>query len=464
MWSNHKNRTLSINIRDAEQHPCQDQEVYMRAVDIIIKKRDGIELTTEEINAFISGYTRGEIPDYQAAAWAMAVLLNGMTYREIADLTIAMVNSGETLDLTGVFETVVDKHSTGGVGDKTSLVVLPLVVGCGILVGKMSGRGLGFTGGTLDKIESIPGYRTDLNKTEFLAQLKEVGIVLSGQTGDLAPADGKLYALRDVTGTVASLPLIASSIMSKKIATGVQRIVLDVKTGLGAFMQSVDDARKLAEMMVEIARLTGRRAAGLIADMNQPLGCAVGNAIEVKEAINTLRGDGPADLTKHSMEVAAYMVYLAETAPTIEDAREQVRRAYKSGRAWEKFRQLVIAQGGDVSYIDDPEKLPKAKIIEPVKAPRSGYLSQIHARKIGEMAVALGAGREMKGQPINHAVGIEVHHKVGNYVEEGETLFTVHADTRETLAEVMPSLMDAHQWSDEAVSPLPLFYEVVIEK
>ncbi len=436
----------------------------MRPVDIIIKKRDGKELTTEEINAFISGYTRGDIPDYQAAAWAMAVLLNGMTHREIADLTIAMVNSGDTLDLTGVIETVVDKHSTGGVGDKTSLVVLPLVVGCGILVGKMSGRGLGFSGGTLDKIESIPGFRTDLNKEEFLAQLKEVGVVLSGQTGDLTPADGKLYALRDVTGTVASLPLIASSIMSKKIATGVQRIVLDVKTGLGAFMQTVEDAHELAEMMVEIARLTGRRAAGLISDMNQPLGFAVGNAIEVKEAIDTLRGDGPADLTKHSMEVAAYMVYLAEPARTLKEAREQVRRAYKSGKAWDKFRQLVIEQGGDVSYIDDPEKLPKARIIEPVEAPRSGYLSQIHARIIGEMAVVLGAGRQKKGEPVNHAVGIEVHHKVGNYVEEGETLFTVHADTQSSLEEVLPKLIDAHQWSDESVEPLPLFYDVVMDE
>lgn len=436
----------------------------MRPVDIIIKKRDGKELTTEEINAFISGYTRGDIPDYQAAAWAMAVLLNGMTHREIADLTIAMVNSGDTLDLTGVIETVVDKHSTGGVGDKTSLVVLPLVVGCGILVGKMSGRGLGFSGGTLDKIESIPGFRTDLNKEEFLVQLKEVGVVLSGQTGDLTPADGKLYALRDVTGTVASLPLIASSIMSKKIATGVQRIVLDVKTGLGAFMQTVEDAHELAEMMVEIARLTGRRAAGLISDMNQPLGFAVGNAIEVKEAIDTLRGDGPADLTKHSMEVAAYMVYLAEPARTLKEAREQVRRAYKSGKAWDKFRQLVIEQGGDVSYIDDPEKLPKARIIEPVEAPRSGYLSQIHARIIGEMAVVLGAGRQKKGEPVNHAVGIEVHHKVGNYVEEGETLFTVHADTQSALEEVLPKLIDAHQWSDESVEPLPLFYDVVMDE
>lgn len=434
----------------------------MRAVDVIIKKRDGEELTTEEITYFIKGYTQNDIPDYQAAAWAMAVMLNGMTAREITDLTLAMAHSGEMLDLTGVVELGVDKHSTGGVGDKTTLVVQPLVVACGAHVGKMSGRGLGFSGGTLDKMESIPGFRVDLSRAEFLQQLKEIGMVLTGQTGDLAPADGKLYALRDVTGTVPSLPLIASSIMSKKIAAGAQRIVLDVKTGLGAFMHSVDEARELAKMMVEIGTLAGRRAAGLISDMNQPLGYAVGNAIEVKEAIHTLKGDGPPDLTEHCLEVASYMIYLTELAPTVEAARAKVEEVYHSGKAWEKFRELVITQGGDVSYVDDPEKLPTAKLIHTENAPRSGYLSQIHARIIGEMAVVLGAGREKKGQPVDHAVGIEVHHKVGNYVEAGDPLFTIHADSQAKLDEVLPALREAHQISDEPVKPLPLFYEVVL--
>ena len=317
----------------------------MRAVDIIIKKRDGEELTTGEIQAFITGYTNGEIPDYQASAWAMAVMLNGMTPSEITDLTLAMAHSGDMLDLSGTLDIVVDKHSTGGVGDKTSLMVLPLVLACGVQIGKMSGRGLGFSGGTLDKMESIPGFRTDLSNEEFLHQLKTFGLVLTGQTGDLAPADGKLYALRDVTGTVPSLPLIASSIMCKKIAGGAQRIVLDVKTGHGAFMETVPAAKELAEMMVQIAHLAGRKAVGLISDMNQPLGYAVGNALEVKEAIEALKGDGPADFIEHCLEVATYMVYLAEKADTVEAAREVVENAFQAGHALEKFRQTGRSPG-----------------------------------------------------------------------------------------------------------------------
>ena len=435
----------------------------MRAVDIIIKKRDGEELTTEEIQAFITGYTNGEIPDYQASAWAMAVMLNGMTPREITDLTLAMAHSGDMLDLSGTLDIVVDKHSTGGVGDKTSLMVLPLVLACGVQIGKMSGRGLGFSGGTLDKMESIPGFRTDLSNEEFLHQLKTFGLVLTGQTGDLAPADGKLYALRDVTGTVPSLPLIASSIMSKKIAAGAQRIVLDVKAGHGAFMETVPEAKELANMMVQIAHLAGRMAVGLISDMNQPLGYAVGNALEVKEAIEALKGDGPADFIEHCLEVATYMVYLAEKADTVEAARTIVENAYQAGHALEKFRQMVEVQGGDPSYVDHPEKLPKAKIVEVVPAPQSGYLQEINARVVGEMAVVLGAGRSKKGQPVNHAVGIVIHHKVGNKVEAGEPLFTIHADTQATLDEVKPELLAAHLWSDDPVEPLPLFYGVVTD-
>ena len=436
----------------------------MRAVDVIVKKRDGEVLTKEEIEGFISGYTNGEIPDYQASAWAMAVLLNGMTHQEITDLTLAMAYSGDTLDFSDVLDIVVDKHSTGGVGDKTSLVVLPLVLACGVQVGKMSGRGLGFSGGTLDKMESIPGFRTDLSNEEFLAQLEEFGMVLTGQTGDLAPADGKLYALRDVTGTVPSLPLIASSIMCKKIAAGAQRIVLDVKVGLGAFMPTVDQARELAEIMVKIAHLAGRQAIGLISDMNQPLGYAVGNALEVKEAIETLKGHGPADFTEHCLQVATYMAYLAEKADTVEAARKLVEEAYHGNHDLDKFRELVRIQGGDVSYVDDPEKLPKAKLIETVPAPRSGYLSQINARVIGETAVVLGAGRMKKGQPVNHAVGIVVHCKVGDKVEIGDPLFTIHANDQVSLDEARTALLDAHLWSDEPVDPLPHFYEVVLDQ
>ncbi|TES91801.1 MAG: thymidine phosphorylase, partial [Anaerolineales bacterium] len=341
----------------------------MRIVDIIIKKRDKGELTTEEIQHFISAYTRDEVKDYQASAWAMAVLLNGMTTRETTDLTLAMVNSGDKLDLSGVVEIAVDKHSSGGVGDKTSLVVLPAVAACGLPIGKMSWRGLVFSGGTLVKMESIPGFRADLSTQEFLEQLRDVGMVLTGQTGDLAPADGKLYALRDVTGTVPSLPLIASSIMSKKIAAGAQRIVLDVKTGVGTFMHTLEEARTLAETMVGIARNTGRRACALLADMNQPLGCAVGNALEVREAIDTLHDKGPEDFREHALEVAAHMLVLGEKANSEEEGREMAKEAIENGSAWEKFRQLVIAQGGDVSYVDEPEKLPKARIIETVPAP-----------------------------------------------------------------------------------------------
>jgi pyrimidine-nucleoside phosphorylase len=434
----------------------------MRAVELIIKKRDMGELTTEEINYFVTEYTAGNIPDYQASALAMAILLNGMTPRETTDLTLAMVNSGDTLDLSEVVALAVDKHSTGGVGDKTTLVVEPLVAACGVPVGKMSGRGLGFSGGTLDKMESVPGFRVDLTQEEFLKQLDEIELVLTGQTGDLAPADGKLYALRDVTGTVPSLALIASSIMSKKIAAGAQRIVLDVKTGVGAFMKTVEDARTLAEMMVEIGRLAGRRTAALISDMNQPLGFAVGNALEVVEAIETLQGKGPKDFRDHAFEVAAYMLTLAEKADDVIDARQMVKDVLASGKAWEKFRELVVAQGGDVSYVDHPEKLPTASLIETVTASRSGYLSEVNARIVGETAVTLGAGREKKGQPIDHAVGIVVHHNVGDQVEAGQPLFTIHANQQDTLEFAREELLRAHVWSDTPVDPLPLFYEVVL--
>ncbi len=433
----------------------------MRAVDIIAKKRDGGALCREEIDFFVRGYTRDEIPDYQAAAWAMAVLLNGMTPQETTDMTLAMVASGETLDLSGAVDFAVDKHSTGGVGDKTSLVVAPLVSACGLPVGKMSGRGLGFSGGTLDKLESIPGYRVDLSTAEFMAQLKTTGIVLTGQSADLAPADGKLYALRDVTGTVPSIPLIASSVMSKKIAAGAQAIVLDVKVGNGAFMQDLEQGRRLAEMMVDIGRLASRQTVALLSQMDQPLGLAVGNALELREAIETLRGRGPEDFLEHCLEVAAQMLVMGRVAEALESARELSKRALESGTAFGRFRDLVRAQGGDLAPVDDPGKLPKARFVETFDSPQGGWLSQIHARTIGETAVTLGAGRAKKGDPIDHAVGIEVFHKVGDRVERGEPLFRVHASEEGLLQEAAKRILGAYGWQDEEIKPLPLFYGTV---
>ncbi len=406
---------------------------------------------------------RGDIPDYQVSAWAMAVLLNGMTDRETTDLTLAMAHSGEVLDLSGVVPIAVDKHSTGGVGDKVTLVVLPVVAGCGLAVGKMSGRGLGFSGGTLDKLESIPGYRTNLSKQEFLTQLKEIGIVLSGQSADLAPADGKLYALRDVTGTVPSLPLIASSVMSKKIAAGAHAIVLDVKTGVGAFMQTLEDARKLAKLMVNIGELSNRRVVALISDMNQPLGCAVGNTLEMLEAMETLRGGGPADLREHCLVLCSHMLVLGGMASTLEEGRAMAEKSMDGGAAWQAFRKLVVAQGGDVSYLDDVSKFKRASLIETIRAPRSGYLLAINAREVGEAAVGLGAGRAKKGDPIDHAVGVVIHHKVGDRVEQGEPLFTIHANDTTKLAEAKDRLLKAHQWSEQPCPPLPLFYDVIAD-
>ncbi len=433
----------------------------MRAVDIIIKKRDRQELTTEEISFFIEGITSGEIPDYQAAAWAMAVLLNGMNERETTDLTLAMARSGEVLNLSGVVPVAVDKHSTGGVGDKTTLVVEPTVAACGLPVGKMSGRGLGFSGGTLDKMESIPGYRTDLSVDEFTTQLHRIGLVLTGQSGDLAPADGKLYSLRDVTGTVPSMPLIASSIMSKKIAAGAQAIVLDVKVGVGAFMVTVEAARELARRMVALGRLSGRAVVALLSDMNQPLGQAVGNSLEVKEAVETLRGAGPADFREHCLVVASHMLVLGRKAPNQDQARRMAERALADGSSWRKFRELVQAQGGDVRYVDQPELFPRAAVVETTPAPRSGWLCEINARVVGETAVTLGAGREKKGDPVDHAVGIIVHRKVGDKVEQGQPLFTVYAKSKEDASAARERLLAAHCWSDTACKPLPLFYDVI---
>jgi pyrimidine-nucleoside phosphorylase len=433
----------------------------MRAVDIIIKKCERNELSKEEIEFFINGFTHGEIPDYQTAAWAMAVLLVGMSMQETTDLTLAMAHSGDILDLSKVVPIAVDKHSTGGVGDKTTLVVEPTVAACGLPVAKMSGRGLGFSGGTLDKLESIPGTRTDLSTDEFLTQLKQVGLVLTGQTADLAPADGKLYALRDVTGTVESIPLIASSIMSKKIAAGAQAIVLDVKVGLGAFMKDLKEARELADTMVKIAKLDGRTAVALLSDMNQPLGYAVGNALEVKEALETLRGDGPADFREHCLQVAAYMLVLGHVSEDLPAGRRKAEETLADGGGLRRFRDLVQAQGGDVRCVDDPDRLPKAEFIEEFASTQAGYLKTIDARVVGETAVLLGAGREAKGDPIDHAVGIIVHCKVGDFVEIGQPLFTIHANQQSILETARDQLFEAHEWSDEPVEPLPVTYGII---
>jgi pyrimidine-nucleoside phosphorylase len=431
----------------------------MRAVDIIIKKRDKQELSLAEIEFFIKSFVSGEVADYQASAFLMAVLLNGMTPRETTDLTLAMANSGHMLDLSEVVDIAVDKHSSGGVGDKTSLAVLPMVAACGLPVGKMSGRGLGFSGGTLDKLESIPGYRVDLTTEEFKHQLKEKGIVLTGQSLDLAPADGKLYALRDVTGTVQSIPLIASSIMCKKLAAGAQAILLDVKTGLGAFMETLEDARQLADLMVDIGQLAGRDVVALLSDMNQPLGNAVGNSLEVVVAVETLKDNGPADLLEHCLHVSAHMLVLGKRATDLAEGRIMAEKSIVDGSAFEKLRVLVQVQGGDVSYVDDPSKFPGAEHVEVVKAPQSGYLAEIQARTVGEAAVVLGAGRARKADPVDHAVGFVIHHKVGDQIEKGAPLFTVHANSAGKLAEARQAVLAAHVFSEQPAERLPLFYE-----
>lgn len=433
----------------------------MNAKDIIVKKREGLALSKEEIDFFVRGFTANEIPDYQAAAWAMAVVWRGMSREETTHLTLSMAHSGETLDLHDVAPVVVDKHSTGGVGDKTTIAVAPMVAACGLPVGKMSGRGLCFSGGTLDKLESIPGYRVDLSVEEFRTQLSRVGLVVSGQTARLAPADGKLYALRDVTGTVPSLPLIASSIMSKKIAAGADAIVLDVKTGRGAFMETLEEAKQLARTMVDIGQQLGRRVAAVISDMNQPLGRAVGNALETAEALATLRGKGPSDFWEHCLAIAEQMLMLGGVAQDTASARVKLRQVVDSGRALEKLMEWVEAQGGDVTVLGDPPGMAEAAVVEPVLAPRSGHVAAIDAREVGMAAVDLGAGRERKGDPIDHAVGIVFEAKVGDQVTAGDTLFTVHAADKERWSQAQDRVLGAYSWAEREVEPPPLVYEVM---
>lgn len=433
----------------------------MRAVDIIEKKRDGGELTEEEINFFIDGFTRGSIPDYQAAALCMAIYFKDMTYSETANLTMAMARSGTMLDLKDIAPIVVDKHSSGGVGDKVSLVVEPLVASSGLPMGKMSGRGLSFSGGTIDKLESIAGFRVDLSQTEFRKILKEHGIVLTGQSPDLAPADGKLYALRDVIGAVPSIPLIASSIMSKKIAGGADALVLDVKCGSGAFMKTVEDARKLAETMVHIGHELMRTTIAVISDMNQPLGFAVGNALEVKEAIETLHGHGPRDFTEHCQTIAGYLLQLGDKAQSFEEGRALAEKLLSDGSAWRKFVEWIGAQDGNVDQVQNPDRLPRASIVREMLSPQAGYLQSINALQVGLTSVDLGAGRAKKGDPIDYAVGIVLHAKVADRIEQGQPLFTIHANDQAKVQAAEQRLAAAVQFSPSPLEPLPLFYGVV---
>ena len=433
----------------------------MRTVDLIQRKRDGAELAPEEIEFLVDGYTSGEIPDYQMSAFLMAVFYSGMTDREVSRLTECMLRSGETADLSAIPGVKVDKHSTGGVGDKTSLVVAPLAAAAGVVVPMMSGRALGHTGGTLDKLESIPGFRTDLSSDEFQRQLAELGLCFIGQTDQFAPADRKLYALRDVTGTVESIPLIASSIMSKKLAEGVDALVLDVKVGSGAFMKKQVDARRLAQTMVGIARPMDKKVQALITDMSQPLGYAVGNALEVMEASQTLQNAGPADLTKLCLELAARMIFLGKQAATLEEARVTAERHLVDGSAYKKFKDVVAAQGGNPQALDNFALLPNATGAREIASPRAGYVSLIDAEDIGIAANMIGAGRDKKEDAIDPAVGIILEVKAGEKVEAGSILCRLYYTKEDRVEEAAEKVEDAFHISAQRPEERELILEVV---
>ncbi|MBC1892045.1 pyrimidine-nucleoside phosphorylase [Listeria booriae] len=424
----------------------------MRMVDVISKKRDGKELTTEEIQFVVDGYTEGKIPDYQVSALAMAIFFQDMTDRERADLTMAMVNSGETIDLSAIEGIKVDKHSTGGVGDTTTLVLAPLVAALDVPVAKMSGRGLGHTGGTIDKLEAIEGFHVEITKDQFIDLVNRDKVAVIGQSGNLTPADKKLYALRDVTGTVNSIPLIASSIMSKKIAAGADAIVLDVKTGAGAFMKTDEDAENLAHAMVRIGNNVGRQTMAVISDMSQPLGFAIGNALEVQEAIDTLKGEGPEDLTELVLILGSQMVVLAKKAKDLDEARDMLKEVMANGKALARFKDFLNNQGGDGSIVDDPSKLPQAEFKIDVPAKESGVVSEIVADEIGIAAMLLGAGRATKEDEIDLAVGIMLRKKVGDKVEAGEPLVTIYAN-KEDVKAVEEKIYANIKVSDHADAP-----------
>ena len=432
----------------------------MRMVDIITKKRDGGELTDQEITFFVDGYVAGKIPDYQVSALLMAIVFKGMTNREIVTLTDRMEHSGDVMDLSDIPGVKVDKHSTGGVGDKTTLALGPMVAACGAVLAKMSGRGLGHTGGTLDKLESIPGMNVFVSDEHFRKQVAEIGCAVVGQTGQLVPADKKLYALRDVTGTVESMPLIASSVMSKKLASGSDCILLDVKFGNGAFMKNVEAAKELAIVMCKIGNALGRDTRAVLTDMEQPLGFAVGNALEVKEAIATLHGHGPKDFTDLCLRSGAIMLEQAKIAKSEEEAMEMLKKVIADGSAFEKFRQMVIAQGGDVSYIDHPEKFPESKYVVEVKAPKDGYIKRIVALEIGESAMRLGAGRETFDDVIDMSAGIVLSKKVGDQVKKGDVLCTVHTNV-EDHAQILKDIEEAFHIVDEFVAVPPTVHDYI---
>lgn len=434
----------------------------MRMVDLIEKKRDGEELTTEEIKFIINGYTDGSIPDYQVSALTMAIFFQGMTEKERADLTMAMVESGDQIDLSQIEGIKVDKHSTGGVGDTTTLVLGPLVAALGVPVAKMSGRGLGHTGGTIDKLEAVKGFHVEIENEEFIELVNKNKIAVIGQSGNLTPADKKLYALRDVTATVNSIPLIAGSIMSKKIAAGADAIVLDVKTGAGAFMKTIDDSRELAKAMVSIGNNVGRRTMAVISDMSQPLGFAIGNALEVKEAIDTLKGEGPEDLTELCLTLGSHMVYLAEKASSLAEARAMLENVIKDGSALEKFKVFLSSQGGDAQVVDDPSKLPQAQFTVELEAKEDGYVSEIVADEVGTAAMILGAGRATKESVIDLAVGLVLRKKIGDQVKKGESLVTIYSNF-EDVNEVKEKLYENIIVSPEKVEAPTLIHEEITE-
>lgn len=435
----------------------------MRAVDLIQKKRDGGELSREEIAFLIQGYSKGEIPDYQISAWAMAVYFRGMNARETGDLTLEMAMSGDQVDLSPIAGIKVDKHSTGGVGDKTTVVLAPLVAAAGVPVAKMSGRGLGHTGGTLDKLESITGFSVEMDRERFFTQVGEIGAAVIGQSGNITPADKKLYALRDVTATVESIPLIASSVMSKKIAAGADAIVLDVKTGSGAFMKTLDDSIALAQAMVDIGTHLGRNTVAVISDMDQPLGFGIGNALEIKEGIETLNGHGPKDLQEVCLILGSQMLVLGGKAKDEQEARSILLSHIKDGSALDKFKQMVSAQGGDATQIESPDTLPTARKFIEVKAEAAGYVESIQAEEIGVAAMLLGAGRETKESVIDLAVGIQLAIKVGDAVAAGDTLAVLHVNdaSESKVQEAEAKVLEAYRISAQPVPPQPLVFALV---
>lgn len=435
----------------------------MRMYDLIMKKRNGEALSEAEIEYMISNYTHGEIPDYQISAMMMAIYFQGMTKEETLALTMAMAHSGDMLDLSDIKGIKVDKHSTGGVGDKTSLALTPMVAALGVPVAKMSGRGLGHTGGTIDKLESFTGFSTDISEETFKNNVNNIGIAIMGQTADLAPADKKLYALRDVTATVDNMSLIASSIMSKKLASGADAIVLDVKTGSGAFMKKEEDSFALAKEMVKLGNGAGRKTTAIISDMDQPLGLAVGNALEVKEAIDTLNGNGPEDFVELCLTLGSHMVYSAKQADSPEQAREKLKEVIANKKALDKLAEFIEAQGGDKEMVYHPERLPKATIVEEIASPSEGYVSHIECDEIGMCSLILGGGRETKESDIDLSVGLVLHKKVGDYVKAGESLATIHANDPEKLQAAKKRFLEAYHFSDDAVQKEKLIKGIVIE-